>query len=163
MGAILEQLCAAVERWDGLTAALRDDASEETGAWYVLGYLLERPEWRKLVEPELQELPSVAGMRHCLTALSQRGGPPEDRLVPHLIHAVDAQLESLSEDHALVVRRRRRWLADAERQPNADPAATQRIQALLTTEAVWEEMRRHRLRLVAWREATAGLLEQQRR
>lgn len=163
MTMLLEQLCAAVERWDMLTAALRDEASEETGAWYVLGYLLERPEWRKLVEAELQELPSVAGMRRCLTALSERGGPPEERLIPHLIQAVDGQLEGLSEDHAQVVRRRRRWLADMERQADADPETAERIQATLTTAAVWEEMRRHRLRLVAWREATNGLLEQQRR
>lgn len=163
VGVILEQLCAAVERWDALTTALRDDASDETGAWYVLGYLLERPEWRKLVEAELQELPSVASMRRCLAALCERGALSEERLIPHLIQAVDAQLECLSEDHAQVVRRRRRWLADAERQLDADPATTARIQGLLSTEAVWEEMRRHRLRLVAWREATAGLLEQQRR
>lgn len=163
MGMLLERFCAAVECWDALTAALRDDAGEEMGAWYVLGYLLERPAWRKLVETELQELPSVAGMRRCLATLCTRAELSEDRLIRHLIGAVDKQLESLSEDHAQVVRRRRRWLADAERQPDADPTTTQRIQALLTTEAVWEEMRRHRLRLVAWREATAGLLEQQRR
>jgi len=158
MGVILEQLCAAVRRWDALTGVPEGGQSEESGAWYVLGYLLERPVWRKLVENELQELPTTAGMRRCLAALSLRGELAEETLIPQLVRGVEAQLESLSEDHAKVLRRRRRWLADALRQPDADPATERRMQALLSPEVVWEEMRQQRLRLTAWREATAGLV-----
>ncbi|HEY7295128.1 MAG TPA: hypothetical protein VH916_08800 [Dehalococcoidia bacterium] len=154
MGACLERLCAAVQRWDAICGT---PESEESGAWYVLGYVLERPEWRRLVEAELQELPSVAGMRRCLTALSVRGELPEEEIVPQIVRAVDAQLEMLSEDHAKVVRRRRRWLAEEQRHPDGDPSVARRMQALLTTESVWEEMRRQRLRLTAWREVTAEL------
>ncbi len=158
MGALLDRLCAAVQRWDALTDAPAGEASEESGAWYVLGCVLERPEWRKLVEAELQDLPTPAGMRRCLAALCGRSELPEQALIAQIVRGVEAQLESLSEDHAKIVRRRRRWLADALRQPDADPAAERRMQALLSPEVVWEEMRAQRLRLTAWREVTAGLV-----
>lgn len=154
MGELIEWLCAAVQQWDACSGAT---ASEEGGAWYVLGCVLERPAWRKLVETELQEIPTVQGMRRCLEALVTRGELDELAMVRELVGAVDAQLEHLSEDHAQVVRRRRRWLADAQRQPGGDPAVEQQTQALLSTEVVWEEMRRYRVYLTAWRSATAGI------
>ena len=149
----IDDLCAAVRQWDARSGAT---AIEESGAWHVLGALLERPEWRRLVDPELQEIPTVASMRRCLRALVARGGPPEPELVAQLIRAVDAELESLSEDHAKVVRRRRRWLAETLQQPDADPEAAERLQALLSTATVWEEMRRYRVYRDVWRELTAA-------
>ncbi len=151
----IDDLCAAVRQWDARSGAT---AIEESGAWYVLGVLLEQPAWRRLVEVELQEIPTVAGMRRCLRALVARGGPPEEDVVARLIRGVDAELESLSEDHAKVVRRRRRWLAAMQQQPDADPQAAEQLQALLSTEAVWEEMRRYRVFLAVWRELTAALV-----
>ncbi len=155
MGELLERLCAAVERWDARSGV---PAGEETGPFYVLGQLLERPDWRRLVEVELQEIPTRAGMRGCLVALLVRGRLPEEEIVPELVRAVEAQFEHLSEDHAQVVRRRRRWLTDMQAHPGADPALEQQTRALLTTEAVWEEMRRYRVYLTVWREETAALV-----
>lgn len=155
MGELVDRLCEAVRRWDERSGTTE---SEETGAWYVLGYLLERPEWRALVEAELEEPPTVASMQRCLLALSARGALPERELVPQLIRAVEEQLESLSEDHAKVVRRRRRWLAAVTRQPDRDRVAEQRTQAMLSRQAVWEEMRRYRVYLMVWREVTAALI-----
>jgi hypothetical protein len=99
----------------------------------------------------------VTGLRRCLLALRLRGGLSEGEIVRDLVRAVDAQLESLSEDHAKVVQRRRRWLADALRHPGADPDVEQRARESLNTEVVWEEMRRYRVYLTAWREVTAKL------
>lgn len=154
MGQMLELLCAAVEQWDARSGVTESDG---TGAWHVLGYLLERPEWRALVEPELQELPTLLGMRRCLSALLARGSLVEAEVVPQVVRAVDAQLEGLSEDHAKVVRRRRLWLAETQRRPDTYPNAEQ-TQALLATEAVWEEMRRYRVYLAVWRDVTAGIV-----
>ena len=152
---MLERFCAAVQQWDERSGATE---SEETGAWQVLGYVLERPEWRALVEVELQEIPTLASMRRCLAALIARGALDEPVLISQVIAAVDVQLESLSEDHAKVVRRRRRWLADLLRRPDVDGSAERSTQALLSTEVVWEEMRRYRAYLTVWREAMAGLV-----
>jgi len=154
MGETLERLCAAVQQWDARSGVPDGD---ETGAFYVLAYVLERPAWRALVETELQELPTVASMRRCLKALSERGAVGEVKLVRELVRAVDGQLEHLSEDHAQVVRRRRRWLADALKHSEPDPEALRSTQALLSTETVWEEMRRYRVYLTVWRDVTAGL------
>jgi hypothetical protein len=155
MGELLDRLCVAVERWDARSGV---PAGEETGAWYVLGQVLERPAWRRLVDVELQEIPTVAGMRRCLAALRARGGMGEEELIPELVRAVNANLEHLSEDHAQVVRRRRRWLTDMLQHPGADPAQAQQTRALLATEVVWEEMRRFRVYLTVWREETADLV-----
>lgn len=154
MGQMIERLCAAVTQWDAQSGV---PAGDETGACYVLGAVLERPAWRALVEPELQEFPTVASMHRCLSALSLRGDLDEGALVRELAHAVDEQLERLSEDHAQIVRWRRRWLADALRQGDRENPAVRNTQALLATEVVWEEMRSYRIYLTAWREATAGL------
>jgi hypothetical protein len=155
VGELLERLCEAARRWDE-----RSGVSEPDGgtAWYVLGYVLEQPNWRAVVERELEEIPTVASMRTCLAALVERGRVPETELIPRLIRAVDGQLESLSEDHAKVLRRRRRWLADAILHPQPGSNVEQGTRAMLTPEVVWEEMRRYRVYLDVWREVTAGLV-----
>ena len=150
----IEQLCAAVAQWDARSGVPPD---EETGACYVLSALLERPAWRAHVEAELQEFPTVTSMRRCLTVLCLRGGLDEGAVVGELVQAVTAQLERLSEDHAQIVRRRRRWLADALRHGDANSASVRSTQALLTTEVVWEEMRRYRRNFTVWREVTEGV------
>lgn len=119
--------------------------------------MLDRPEWRALVETELQEIPTPASMRCCLAALIARGSLPEPELLLQVIQAVDGQLERRSEEHAKVVRRRRRWLADVIEHPDADPLVEQNARASLSTDLVWEEMRRYRTELTVWREVTAGL------
>jgi hypothetical protein len=154
MSELLARFCVAVEVWDERCGATE---GEGTGAWYVLGCVLDRPQRRVLVERELQDIPTAVSLRLCLTALIERGSIAESELISSLIQSVDAQLEALSEDHTKIIRWRRRWLAGELKHPEADRNAAASLRASLDTQAVWEEMRRARANLVAWRDLTAGI------